>query len=79
MPTPRTNDTWGMGWQNLYEVEVMEMKAADLTKVCFQKGPKMVIGGSSHAHSEQGRGSSHSILALAIASCGAMLRSPHEH
>lgn len=32
VPTPRTNDTWGMGWQNLYDVELMEMKAADLTQ-----------------------------------------------
>ena len=32
MPVPRSNDTWGMGWQNLYEVEVMEMKAAELTQ-----------------------------------------------
>lgn len=35
VPVPRTNDTWGMGWQNLYEVEVMEMKAADLTQACL--------------------------------------------
>ena len=32
VPTPRSNDTWGMGWQNLYELEVAEMNAADLTQ-----------------------------------------------
>ena len=37
MPVPRSNDTWGMGWQNLYEVEVMEMKAADLTQACLSQ------------------------------------------
>lgn len=31
-PTARWNDTWGMGWENLFEVEVMEMRAADLTQ-----------------------------------------------
>ena len=31
-PAPRTNDTWGMGWQNLYDLEVAEMLAADLTQ-----------------------------------------------
>ena len=31
-PVPRTNDTWGMGWQNLYDLEVAEMLAADLTQ-----------------------------------------------
>ena len=31
-PTSRWNDTWGMGWDNLFEVEVMEMRAADLTQ-----------------------------------------------
>ena len=31
---PRTNDTWGMGWQNLYDLEVAEMLAADLTQAC---------------------------------------------
>ena len=37
-PTSRWNDTWGMGWENLFEVEVMEMRAADLTQArlpCF--------------------------------------------
>ena len=34
-PVPRTNDTWGMGWQNLYDLEVAEMLAADLTQACL--------------------------------------------
>lgn len=37
-PTSRWNDTWGMGWENLFEIEVMEMRAADLTQArqpCF--------------------------------------------
>ncbi|CAL5218579.1 g273 [Coccomyxa viridis] len=42
MPVPRSNDTWGMGWQNLYEVEVMEMKAAELTQ-----GYEVVLYGDS--------------------------------
>ena len=39
VPTPRSNDTWGMGWQNFYEVEVMEMRAADLNQACFTLKP----------------------------------------
>ena len=55
MPIPRTNDTWGMGWQNLYEVEVMEMKAADLTQACPKTPPTHLQEGSSHDSEIQNR------------------------
>ena len=34
-PMPRSTDTWGIGWMNLHEMEVIEMMTADREEVCL--------------------------------------------
>lgn len=42
-PTNRSGDTWGLGWDDLLEVENIEVETADAMQVCTTSSPELPL------------------------------------